>query len=218
MKISTVRKLIAGGLAAAALAAWASGQSAQSQVNEKTPARIARPVLAPPNAAATYPSSTITYAPQAGAGGPYAFFAGTSEQAQTAAAHEQKARELLSKYSATENQEERAKLVEQLSSVVSEQFEARQQARQQELERLEEQLKKLRQLHDRRASEKSQIVEDRVRQLLREADGLGWGAEEQQHRNFYVAPVTGFGAVPGVPGTPAVPAVRAIEVNPSVAP
>lgn len=99
-------------------------------------------------------------------------------QAQAFAAADQKTRELLGKYSATEDAAERTKLVERLTAAVSEQFDSRQAIREEELKRLEEQLKKLKGLHDRRVAEKSQIIEDRVRQLLRDADGLGWGNDE----------------------------------------
>ena len=43
----------------------------------------------------------------------------------------------------------------------------RQQTRERELKELEEHVRKLRELHQRRAREKDQIVRDRVRQLPR---------------------------------------------------
>jgi hypothetical protein len=66
-------------------------------------------------------------------------------------------------------------VLDELTKVVSEQFEVRQEIRERELKDLEEHVQKLRVLHQRRTKEKDQIVRDRVRQLLRDVDGLGWG-------------------------------------------
>jgi hypothetical protein len=87
----------------------------------------------------------------------------------------QQTRKLLSEYTETQDEKERAKVLDELTKVVSEHFDIRQEIREQELKNLEEQVKKLRELHQRRAKEKDQIIRDRVRQLLRDVDGLGWG-------------------------------------------
>jgi hypothetical protein len=87
------------------------------------------------------------------------------------------ARDLLTRYNETEGQNDREKIVEDLTKIVSAQFDARQDSRELELKQLEEQVKKLRAMHERRAKEKEQIIKDRVRQLLRDAEGLGWGGE-----------------------------------------
>lgn len=89
----------------------------------------------------------------------------------------QKTRELLSQYNQTDDEAERAKIVKELTAVAAEEFDARQESREKQLQQLEEQLKKLRALHVRRSKEKDEIIRDRVRQLLRDADGLGWGSE-----------------------------------------
>lgn len=91
--------------------------------------------------------------------------------------HEQQTRDLLSKYRASNDQAERDQLVKELTTVAAQEFDTRQESRSQELKDLEEQLKKLRALHERRAKEKDDIVRDRVRNLLRDADGLGWGTD-----------------------------------------
>jgi hypothetical protein len=88
---------------------------------------------------------------------------------------EVRTRKLLSDYSRTDDEKGRAKVLEDLTKVVSEQFEVRQESRERELKEVEEHVRKLRELHQRRATEKDQIVRDRVRQLLRDVDGLGWG-------------------------------------------
>ena len=60
----------------------------------------------------------------------------------------------------------------------TEHFEIRQKIRAHELEELNEQIRRLQALHDRREQDKSQIIGDRMRQLLRDAEGLGWGPND----------------------------------------
>ena len=71
----------------------------------------------------------------------------------------------------------RPEFVEKLTKVVSEHFDDKQSTRESELKKLEAELKQLRFLHEQRAKEKKEIVQDRVRQLTREAAGLGWGGD-----------------------------------------
>jgi hypothetical protein len=96
---------------------------------------------------------------------------------RTQEAHEREAqtRKLLADYSQTEDEKDRAKVLDELTKVVSEQFDLRQEVRERELKDLEVQVRKLRELQQRRAKEKDLIIRDRVRQLLRDVDGLGWG-------------------------------------------
>jgi hypothetical protein len=137
---------------------WPATSSAQQAAPGTGRPGVALPA---PNAPGGYGASGWTYYPAPA----------HSEQ-------EAKAREIITKYKATEDEKERGKLVDDLTTAVSEQFDARQEAREGELKQLEEQLRKLRELHARRAKGKDEIVRDRVRQLLRDADGLGWGADE----------------------------------------
>jgi hypothetical protein len=118
-----------------------------------------------------------------------------------------KSREIISQYKATEDEKTRGKLVDDLTAAVSEQFDARQEAREAELKQLEEQLRKLRELQARRAKAKEEIVRDRVRALLRDADGLGWGADEAAlhatprpgNRSVFTVPNEGLGRPEKVP-------------------
>jgi hypothetical protein len=96
-------------------------------------------------------------------------------RAQADADPENRMRKLLSDYSRIDDEKERARVLEELTKVVSEQFEFRQEMRERELKEVEEHVRKLRALQQRRTKEKDQIVRDRVRQLLRDVDGLGWG-------------------------------------------
>ncbi len=54
-------------------------------------------------------------------------------------------------------------------------FDAKQKQRLRELDEMEKELKRLRTVHERRETEKDKIVSDRVQQLIRETQGLGWG-------------------------------------------
>jgi hypothetical protein len=64
-----------------------------------------------------------------------------------------------------------------LKSAVGEQFDNRQEGKAKELKALEEQLAKLKEIHNKRTQQREQIVADRVQQLLREVEGLGWGSD-----------------------------------------
>jgi hypothetical protein len=103
--------------------------------------------------------------------------------------HDGKIQELLSQYTANENEDDRKKVAESLDKVIGEQFDERQHARAAELKELEDQLAKLRKLHDKRSSQKDTIVRERTRQLLRDADGLGWN---------YDSPSRGRGGMMGM--------------------
>jgi hypothetical protein len=92
--------------------------------------------------------------------------------------HADSTRTLLAQYQRSTDQDERKKLSDELEKVVTEHFEIRQKIRAQELEELNAQIRRLQELHDRREQDKSQIINDRLRQLLRDAEGLGWGPND----------------------------------------
>ena len=92
--------------------------------------------------------------------------------------HAESTRTLLARYQKSSDQDERKKLSEELEKVITEHFEIRQKIRAHELEELNEQIRRLQALHDRREQDKSQIIGDRLRQLLRDAEGLGWGPND----------------------------------------
>lgn len=96
-------------------------------------------------------------------------------------------KKIVRSYSNAEEASIRQSLEKDLRQAVKLQFDVKQQIRQRELDELEAKLKKLRERHDRRAVEADRIVADRVQQLLRDAQGLGWG--------------TGSGGRVNVPGT-----------------
>jgi hypothetical protein len=94
------------------------------------------------------------------------------------AEQESETQRLLGEYRQTEDEKERGWITGELTKAIAKHFDVRQEARERELKQLEAQVRRLRELHDRRTKEKEQIVQDRVRLLLRDADGLGWGADD----------------------------------------
>ncbi len=93
----------------------------------------------------------------------------------------------IEEYKSAEEKEKPAKL-EAITKLVTEQFDARQKARDTELKELEAKLKKLRDTHAKRESEKDVIIKDRVRQITRDSDGLGWGDDGGQADVHFAAP------------------------------
>ena len=107
---------------------------------------------------------------------------------QQGIAAEDETRKAIEAYRLTDDQDEKARIIKALPDVVAKQFDARQLAREGELKQLEDQLRKLQEVHQRRARQRDQIIEERVRQLLRDADGLGWGSDDELQSS-----ATGYG-------------------------
>jgi hypothetical protein len=63
-------------------------------------------------------------------------------------------------------QTERGKIKSQVNELVNKQFDVRQQRRTLELKRLDEELKRLRELADRREKARKELIEKRVTELL----------------------------------------------------
>ena len=81
---------------------------------------------------------------------------------------------LTAAYGRTEGEDARSKVKEKLSAALVKQFDAQQKRRELELSRVEAQVKKLRALMKKRDEERKTIIDKRLDQLIREADGLGW--------------------------------------------
>jgi hypothetical protein len=79
-------------------------------------------------------------------------------------------------YAAADNEDKRAKIKTKVQEALGKQFDAQQKRRDLELTRLEAQTKKLRELMKKRSDARTTIIEKRLDQLLREADGLGWAS------------------------------------------
>ena len=81
---------------------------------------------------------------------------------------------LMVEYKATDKEEERGKIKTKLASALSKLFDVQQKRRELELSRLEAKLKKVRALMKKRDEERKVIIDNRLNQLVREAEGLGW--------------------------------------------
>ena len=96
---------------------------------------------------------------------------------------------MVAQYKKMDDSKRRDHAVEIITKLTAQQFEAYQKQREEELNALEAKVQKLRELHARREEEKKDIIGDRVRGLLRNADGLGWGEENgpvASHRRLFV--------------------------------
>lgn len=82
----------------------------------------------------------------------------------------------LREYAAAEEDDKRSELRSKLSGALQQQFEIRQRMRDRDIAALEEQIKRLRELFEKREAAKDRIVEARLDQLIRAAEGLGWDA------------------------------------------
>ncbi len=112
---------------------------------------------------------------------------------------------------------EKESVVAKLKSAVGDQFDQRQEGKAKELKALEEQLAKLKEIHAKRTQQRDVIIAERVQQILRDSEGLGWGTDSQDSTNiFSTSPLGEWGRYPGAarplgttlnrPSTPSVPA------------
>jgi hypothetical protein len=85
--------------------------------------------------------------------------------------------ELLGSWKAAANESERSKVEKELREVLKGEFQARLGAHEKEIAQLEAKVKRLREQLELRRKKQDDIVDFRVQQLLREAQGLGWGTE-----------------------------------------
>jgi len=85
-------------------------------------------------------------------------------------------RALLARYAETKEEKARAEYRAAMTQVLQQQFDARQKACEEELVPLEAQVKRLRDLIQKRQQARQEIVKSRLDQLVREAEGLGWPA------------------------------------------
>lgn len=82
----------------------------------------------------------------------------------------------------------RADLSKSAKELLSAQFDERQKVRENQLKELEERVKKLRDQLDKRQQAKDQIIQSRYDDLLRNAEGLGWGDSAAVGPNGLVHP------------------------------
>jgi hypothetical protein len=70
--------------------------------------------------------------------------------------------------------EAKEKLRDKMKDVLDKAFEDRQKRHEKEIENLESQVKKLKEMVSKRKENKREIIDERVKQLTRDAAGLGW--------------------------------------------
>jgi len=100
---------------------------------------------------------------------------------------QQKSQALLGQYAEAGDDEQKSKIKEQLAEALEQQFSLQQQLREREVAKIEARVKKLRETIDKRKDAKRSIIDKRLDQLIREAEGLGWNAPAS-------GPVYPFGA------------------------
>jgi hypothetical protein len=110
---------------------------------------------------------------------------------------------LIQQYGQTEDEQQRNNLKEQLNETLAKQFDVQQQRREHEIAKIEAKVKKLRDIITKRTDARQTIIERRLDQLLREADGLGWNspaASAEPFRSMPMAPAPY--RLPAAPGGP----------------
>lgn len=93
---------------------------------------------------------------------------------QEESAAEREVASLIESYTHTEGDTERSKIKSKVATALEKEFDLQQKRRDLELSRVETRLKKVRELMKKRSEARQSIVDKRLDQLLREADGLGW--------------------------------------------
>jgi uncharacterized protein YlxW (UPF0749 family) len=114
-------------------------------------------------------------------------------------ANEPNATQLAHQYVEAKKEDEKREIRKNLLEVLNKQFDQHIQQQQHELEDLEKQIAKLKEVLKKRLDAKSTIVERRLDQLIQDAEGLGWNAPS--------GPQAGFGT--GYANPPIVPGVKA---------
>jgi hypothetical protein len=112
---------------------------------------------------------------------------------------ERQSQELARKYGSAQNRDDKNKLRDQLNEVLQKQFDAQQQRRKKEIDRIEERLKSLRELLQKREDRKGSIVQRRLEQMIEEAEGLGWTTTEPGRVLPSMRPSTTVPALPAKP-------------------
>jgi hypothetical protein len=136
----------------------------------------------PPPAPATLPPGAAAYTltapePLLAPAGNYSLdtvYRISRDQTHEEASLAQKATSLAKQLGTVKSDDDRDKLKTELSTVLEKQFDLRQKRHQKEIDSLETQVKKLKNLVDKRQENRREIIAKRLEQIQREADGLGW--------------------------------------------
>jgi septal ring factor EnvC (AmiA/AmiB activator) len=115
-----------------------------------------------PTAASTAPTFAPDFAP----------LVAWSQQARS----QNRSSELAKEYVKAEKESEKREIRQKMTDALNEQFDEHMKQQEAELAELEKQIADLRAVLKKRSSAKGTIVDQRIEQLIREADGLGWTA------------------------------------------
>lgn len=120
----------------------------------------------------THPRANATYYVQSGAGNyfPQVSWAVSGEEANLAHEGDQLGRQLAE----AKSDSDRDKIKAKLSDLLEKQFDLRQKRHESEIEALEAQVKKLKDLVQKRQENRRDIISKRLDQVVRDAQGLGW--------------------------------------------
>jgi hypothetical protein len=84
------------------------------------------------------------------------------------------AQQLAEKLASAKSDGDREKIKSQLAETLEKQFDQRQKRHEEEIKSLEAQIKKLKDLVDKRQENRREIVSARLNQIVKESQGLGW--------------------------------------------
>ena len=101
---------------------------------------------------------------------PNQFFAYSTEE--NGLSHQ--AEQVAQKLAAAKSDSDREKIKSQLAETLEKQFDQRQKRHEEEIKSLEAQVKKLKDLVDKRQENRREIVSARLNQIVKESQGLGW--------------------------------------------
>jgi hypothetical protein len=87
-----------------------------------------------------------------------------------------KSEQLAAQYGAAKEDDKKSQIRGQLRETLEKQFQLQEQHREQEIAQIEQRLKSLRDLMQKRKNARQEIIDRRLDQLLRDAEGLGWTA------------------------------------------
>jgi hypothetical protein len=106
---------------------------------------------------------------------------------------------LLQRWKTTKDEADRGKIQAELQKILKECFEEHATKQDKEIKQLEAKVKRLSDHLDLRMKKKNEIIEMRLQQLLRDAEGLGWGMENETQESTAM-PADLPSTLPSLPG------------------
>lgn len=168
-------------IVALGLAAWLSSALAQQPRTTSSDARPAQATEAPSAYTVGYGQGIRVTSPAQGLSGTTTAY-GFGQNADTAnslfrraeTGPDQETLKLVKQLETVNSDGERREIKDKLRDVLAKQFDQRQKRHGQEIENLEAQVKKLKDLVSKRQENRDEIISRRLEQIQRDAEGLGW--------------------------------------------